>query len=1028
MRPLQLTLNAFGPYKEKEIIDFEELRGNTLFVISGKTGAGKTTLFDGIAFALYGKASGSDREDQRMLRSDFADEDIHTSAELVFQIQDKTYRIFRQLGHVKNGNKSKTGDKCEFYEVREEGESPCVDRQMVSEIDQRIEEIIGLTPDQFKQIVMLPQGEFRKLLTSGTENKEEILRRLFKTEHYKYMNELLKEKKAKLEQENQRILNRMEQLRAQIFSLELADDSDIHELAGREHVNAGQIIEALESELAKNKEVIEKADSYYKEAVKQQDFAQNQLYQVKQINEYFSELEIYQKNLTAWKDQAQEMAALKEGLYAAEQAKLIIPYEQQRNEARKEFQEGNQALQMLEAKRNEMEKQKQQAEDTYKKEQENAGEREKVSIEVNRLEGFLPVVKELEAKKKEIQNLAGRLKRDEEQLEKLTGFRKAQSQQIDRLEKEEQLLDKDKDKLEEVKEELRILREQAMLMKKYKEKVVQIQTGKAALKDKEAVYLKEKESYNRLEHAWFANQAHVLAVHLHGGEPCPVCGSLDHPSPAATKEAEVSKEELERAKKLMDEKESIWREQTANIRAYQSEGRELEQELTQHELEFSDPEQRYQEIVEKGKQKKAEESHLEQSKVRLSECKKELVSMRQEQKQSETAVNKQQNQVSQLQSEYQSKQAVYQQQYMQIPENLRVLTDLEAEISGLRTKKQQLEQRWIDVQDNYRKVHEAFTKWTADVHHLRENQAKWKQKMDGLEKTFQEKLEQSGFTKQAYQEAKWDEAAYQSVRQRLTDYEKQGYQLEKQISELEKKLEGKSKQDLSEIEAVLDKWKQETKSSLEQLQQLQQEKKDMTFYMTQLQEFNFQSADVEKQRMVITDLYDTLRGQNPKKVSFERYLQMEYLEQIIEAANLRLNDLSNGQFYLTRSDRQESRGKQSGLGLDVYDQYTGQTRDVKTLSGGEKFHASLCLALGMSDVIQSFQGNIVIQTMFIDEGFGSLDEESLRKAIDALIQLQQSGRMIGVISHVQELKDVFPAAIEVHKTKEGYSKTEIIVK
>lgn len=219
MQPLRLTLNAFGPYKEKETIDFDELQGNTLFVISGKTGAGKTTLFDGIAFALYGKASGSDREDQRMLRSDFADEDIHTSAELVFQIQDKTYRIFRQLGHVKKGNKSKTGDKCEFYEIREKGEFPCVDRQMVSEIDQKVEEIIGLTPDQFKQIVMLPQGEFRKLLTSGTENKEEILRRLFKTEHYKYMNELLKEKKAKLEQENQRILNRMEQLRAQIFFL-----------------------------------------------------------------------------------------------------------------------------------------------------------------------------------------------------------------------------------------------------------------------------------------------------------------------------------------------------------------------------------------------------------------------------------------------------------------------------------------------------------------------------------------------------------------------------------------------------------------------------------------------------------------------------------------------------------------------------------------------------------------------------------------------------------------------------------------
>ena len=164
------------------------------------------------------------------------------------------------------------------------------------------------------------------------------------------------------------------------------------------------------------------------------------------------------------------------------------------------------------------------------------------------------------------------------------------------------------------------------------------------------------------------------------------------------------------------------------------------------------------------------------------------------------------------------------------------------------------------------------------------------------------------------------------------------------------------------------------------------------------------------------------------KLSFERYLQIEYLEQILEAANERLKHLSNGQFHLTRSDRQEARGKQSGLGLDVYDAYTGQARDVKTMSGGEKFNASLCLALGMADVIQSFEGNVSIETMFIDEGFGSLDEESLNKAIETLVDLQKSGRMIGVISHVQELKAAIPAILEVEKTKEGISRTRFQLK
>lgn len=1028
MQPLRLTLNAFGPYKEKETIDFAELKGNTLFVISGKTGAGKTTLFDGIAFALYGKASGSDRDDQRMLRSDFADEDVHTSANLIFQIQNKTYRIFRQLGHVKKGNKSKTGDKCEFYEIREEGEFPCVDRQIVSEIDQKIEDIIGLTPDQFKQIVMLPQGEFRKLLTSGTENKEEILRRLFKTEHYKYMNELLREKKSKLETENQRILNRMEQLRTQIFSLNLPDDSSVRELADRNHVNTNQIIEALDFELKKNEQDIREMDDYYKKSTKQQESAQNQLFQVKKVNEQITELEMYQNHLFEWKQQAKEMDALKEDLHAAEQAKFIIPYEQQLNDARKEFQEGKKALQRLEAQREKMENERKQAESAFKKEQENAGERDKISIEVNRLEGFLPVVKELEKKRQAIQVLSEEVKQGKNHLEKLEMHREKRGKHIEQLEKEEKGLETDTEKLNLVKDELRILREQAMLMKKYDKKLKQIQKGWEELKQKEGIYLQAKETYNRLERAWFANQAHVLAAHLHHGEACPVCGSLEHPSPAATREAEVTKEELEQAKKLMEEKESIWREQNATVKAYQSESNELEQELTHHKLDLTDSGQSYLNMVAKGKEKKAEEDRLEQSKVRLTECKKELAKAREEQKQSEKEVHEQTNQLGRLQSEHQSNQAVYQQQLTQIPEKLRILSELEAEITHLKAKKQRYEQRWLEVQEKYKQMHEAFTKWTTDLYHLQENQMKFNQKVEGLEKTFQEKLEQGDFTEETYQKAKWDEAVYQSVKQRLADYEKQGHQLEKQISELQKKLEGKSKQDESQIEAILEKWKQETKISLEKLQQLQQEKKDMTSYTTQLQEFHQQSADIEKKQMVVTDLYDTLRGQNPRKVSFERYLQMEYLDQIIEAANLRLNDLSNGQFYLTRSDRQEARGKQSGLGLDVYDQYTGQTRDVKTLSGGEKFHASLCLALGMSDVIQSFQGNIVIQTMFIDEGFGSLDEESLRKAIDALIQLQRSGRMIGVISHVQELKDVFPAAIEVHKTKEGYSKTKIKVK
>src|SRR5690625_5260062 len=222
--------------------------------------------------------------------------------------------------------------------------------------------------------------------------------------------------------------------------------------------------------------------------------------------------------------------------------------------------------------------------------------------------------------------------------------------------------------------------------------------------------------------------------------------------------------------------------------------------------------------------------------------------------------------------------------------------------------------------------------------------------------------------------------------------------------------------------------KEKQDGALEHYNRSKEKFKEIASTIGNLQDIWKRSEKLEQKLSLVVELHDTVRGQNEQKISLERFLQIDFLEQIMQAANVRFYDLSNGQYRLLRSDRQESRGRQSGLSIDVYDTYTSQTRDVKTLSGGEKFIASLCLALGMSDVIQSFQGSISMDTMFIDEGFGSLDEESLHKSIDALISLQETGRTIGVISHVEELKTIFPAMLEVNKTKEGYSETRFVLK
>ena len=272
------------------------------------------------------------------------------------------------------------------------------------------------------------------------------------------------------------------------------------------------------------------------------------------------------------------------------------------------------------------------------------------------------------------------------------------------------------------------------------------------------------------------------------------------------------------------------------------------------------------------------------------------------------------------------------------------------------------------------------------------------------------------------------DAARLSMKESITSFKRQHHAVREAVEELQVMLKGKEYVDLQQFATDVEALKKDYETALTAYNASSEFERTALGLKEKLVQSSSQVMELERTYGKITDLYDILRGQNRLKLSFERYIQIEYLERIIQSANERLREMSNGQFDLIRSDRQEVRGKQSGLGLDVYDAYTGQTRDVKTLSGGEKFNASLCLALGMADVIQGFQGGVSIETMFIDEGFGSLDEESLSKAIDTLIELQKSGRMIGVISHVPELKAALPAILEVKKSREGHSHTKFTLK
>ncbi|RDW17334.1 exonuclease [Oceanobacillus arenosus] len=1030
MKPLKLTMTAFGPYKYTETIDFTELRENKLFVISGNTGAGKTTIFDAICFALYGSASGSDREDNRMLRSDFADDNTNTAVELEFALSGKVYRVLRQLGHVKQGNKSKTGERYEFFEKRDGSEVPCVDRQIVSEIDKKIEDIIGLTQDQFKQIVMLPQGEFRKLLTSKTENKEAILRRLFKTENYQQLNELLRKKKNTVEQD----FNKMQQIRDHYIQsimsvLPSRAESSLFHVLTSEYYNVNQVVAALKEEVQFYLEKMVHDQRKYEDAYRSHDKKQTAFYQAKAINERFAELDHKEDQLKEQQAQIPHIAKREEQLEAAERANKIEIFEKQLEEWRTEEKANKRDLAIVEESKEKAAHHLVKAEEQYKVEANNQGKREAVSKQLEQLNDHLPVVKEIDYQKKHLQTLEHKgkqalndlnrakevLQEKRNQMELYQEKIKADDEAVGQLPEKQQIL-------QAMREKVKVLMTYHKLMKAQDKYEKDVQTNKV-------IYEQSKASYQQAEASWLNNQAIVLAGHLHHGEACPVCGSLEHPNKAVTVADMVTREQLDALKQELDNNDRVYRDAIVGLRANQSQLEEKEQEVRSFNISIQGVTANIEQLTLDGKRLGEEEKQLIKLRDELKRIKETQEKLSLEIKQLEPQKDKIEKLYYEIKTSYKTDIALYEDRIKKIPEEVRILTELEKQINEKHALKLAMQKAWDDAETNYQKANEEQVRVVANLSHAMKQLQATKEKRERSENQFKEALINAKFESvEAYEKAKHSEEEQQKWKDAIKQFNQQLSTLTHQVNELKMALKEKNRIDLTLLQKELVDLKQAYEHALQQLNLSKENKQEAFKLKENILKSQRNVEEEEKQLATISDLYDVVRGQNSQKLSFERYLQIEYLEQIIDAANGRLRRLSNGQFYLIRSDRQETHGKQSGLALDVYDSYTGQARDVKTLSGGEKFNASLSLALGMSDVIQSFQGNISIDTMFIDEGFGSLDEESLMKAIDALIDLQQSGRMIGVISHVGELKSMFPAMLEVKKTKEGYSQAKFVIK
>ncbi|MGN4443835.1 AAA family ATPase [Bacillus cereus group sp. MYBK79-1] len=1029
MRPIQLIMTAFGPYKQKEVIDFDDLGDHRIFAISGNTGAGKTTIFDAICYVLYGEASGEERSDTSMLRSQFADDNMYTSVELTFQLKGKRYEIKRQLGHKKQGNKTITGHAVELYEVLDEENVPAVDRFHVTDVNKKVEDLIGLSKHQFSQIVMLPQGEFRKLLTSETENKEEILRRIFKTDRYKLMRELLDQKRKQWKDVLQEKQKERELYFRNVFKLPIRDGSLLETLVEQEHVNTHQVVEALEQETDTYKAEVEQLQVEQDVQTKQLKDAETRFHAAKSVNEKFIDLQQKNEKYNALEENRTVIEMKEKSFKRAEQAKRLLPFEQWYEEAMQNEQKVESLLKQIIAKKENVTNSFELAQEKYEAVKNKEPEREEAKKLVRRLEELQPIIASLAEKQLNLQNAeiqVGKLKESmqnlDRQLDEHTNQKQLMSGELQQLERAlEQYVDK--------VEELTNMREDAKVLKQAFDVWQEKQKFE---KEKEAAYNKMQlavNAYENMERRWLSEQAGILALHLHDGESCPVCGSTDHPKKATEQSDAIDEKELNdlRDKKNAAEKLHVQLEEKWNF--YHLQYEQVIEEVKKRGYRSEELAETYSALVQKGKQLatevntlKASEETRKQTAVNIKSVEEKVDALQKQKREVETEQHRTEMECMQLRTSYEHDKK-------NIPENLQTVQAWKVQFDQAMHELRLMEDEWKKVQEAYQHWQNENIRIQAEQEGASNQFESAKLKKEETFMRFMKELEQSGFTDQiTYKEAKLSDIEMELLQKEIQSYYSSLEVLAKQIEELHAELKDKEYMDITALGEHIT----ELQINLDIIKEKRQRAQNAVTYISELHEnirrIDEQIHEEEKAFQELVDLYEVMKGDNESRISFERYILIEYLEQIVQIANERLRKLSNGQFYLKRSERVEKRNRQSGLGLDVYDAYTGQTRDVKTLSGGEKFNASLCLALGMADVIQAYEGGISIETMFIDEGFGSLDEESLTKAVDALIDLQKSGRFIGVISHVQELKNAMPAVLEVTKQKDGCSQTRFVVK
>lgn len=932
MRPIRLTMSAFGSYAGVETIDFERVR-NGIFLITGDTGAGKTTIFDAITYALFEQTSGGHREGD-MMRSQYADGSTPTFVEFIFSYQGKTYGIRRNPNYKRISKRRNKEGELTLTNEAAAVELTMPDGQVfpgrIRDINEKIVEIIGVDVGQFTQISMIAQGEFMKLLHAPSKERKEIFEKVFDTRIYRMIQQQLREQGK------------------EVYG-KLADNRKLWE-----HETAG-VVCPLDSPSLET----------WEQCKEKQETQAEQMLQV--LEQILNEMTIQERQLEGLLQEKQKLFT--ENSLKRKQAQEI---NNRWNQLAQEEEKIEQVKLRLEQGKEQIRVQEKQVQEQA---QQYSSHMPQLSEKIAGWKALLPkyaVLKEkqellfqIEKKKKEseqkLANINVQLSQKKQKLQK-------NMELIQELEQEPEVLAK----LHQEEKELEEKQQRLMEMEQRAEYLQKLQTAcerqQEEVRKTLADYEEKSRGYEEKNRIFIEEQVGIIAEKLKEGEPCPVCGSLEHPRKARLSEHAVTQQEVEAAKKLREQADALLHQKQE---AYQETKGLFEKEQS---LLEQDAQRLF------GKDLSKEEISFQRI-----QCKAEYQQIR---KQRIEAEEKQKN--CEIQRKEQEKLLAEQEKLSQ---NREAETEL---CYRIQAEQETASETWKNL------VNELPYETEQELH---QNLQKAEQEKQQLER---QKTEQ--------------EKKLQELQQLQANQQGTLATLQEHFAQRKEELSGKERVDTTSLEAEAVLLEKEQKQLEQSKTKLAGEKSRNQQALKNLKELYQQRALLEKEYMTISTLDRTANGNlnQQAKLDLQTYVQRRYFRYIVAEANRRLVKMSGGQFILQCREL-EKLGKraEAGLDLDVYDLVTDKVRDVKTLSGGESFMAALSMALGMADIIQRMAGKVHLDTMFIDEGFGSLDEEARTKAIGILTELAGDSRLVGIISHVTELKEQIDRKLIVKKGERG---------